>query len=209
MWKQARTVNISQMGKRSGYCLVNTRVGGVPDIPSKYQTAHEAQLHTTLHPGTPPSGVWVPVFFDFYATIDGVYKNWGHVGWYKDGVFYSDGVRYASIAAYEAHHAPRYRGWGETLNGVRIIEWVADPVPAPSVPASGTLHLDKGTITSTFDHNGNKVGSIYARDDTYDYVIRGHNGNRVIVNSASGGGNGVEIALTYLAGGVIPGRHIK
>lgn len=208
-WKQNRNVIIGQMGKTKGSCLKNTRVAASPDIPSKYATAHDAMTHSTVHSGTPPKGVWVPAFFDFWATIEGVYKNWGHVGWVSPtGLFYSDGVKYSSISAYDKAHAPVYRGWGETLNGVRVVSYVADPKP-PAVPSSGTLHLDKGTITTTFDHNGRKVGSIYARDNTYDYKIRGRNGNRVIVNSASGGGNGVEIAILYLDGGVIPGRHVK
>lgn len=206
-YKNTVTINISQMGKTKGSCLANTRIAAVPDIPAKYPDATTARHNTILHAGTPPSNVWVPVFFTFYATVDGVYKDWGHIGWYKDGKFWSDGVEYSSIASYESNHAPRYVGWGETLNGVRVVEYVAAPAPTPT---GKTLHLDKGTITTTYSAAGSKVGSIYARDDTYNYVIRENDGNRVKINSASGGGDGIYVYLRYSAtGALIPGREIK
>lgn len=207
-YKQDRNVVISEMGKVKGYCLNNSRLAASPDIPAKYATAHEAALHAILHPGTPPKGVWVPLYFDFWATIEGIYKNWGHVGWQApDGSFYSDGVKYANVGEYDRTHTPNYIGWGELMNDVRVVSYVADPAPAK--PAGRTkLHLNKGTITTTYDKNG----SIYARDDTYDYIVRKDEGYRVQVQSASVGGL-CWIYLIYQTGAqkgqVIPGRSVK
>lgn len=207
-WKQERNIIIGQMGKTKGLCVVNTRVAANPDIPAKYATAHDAALHAILHPGAAPSGLWIPLYFDFWATIDGVYKNWGHVGWgAPDGSFYSDGVKYSSVAEYQRTHAPRYIGWGELLNDVRVISYVAETAPAkPS--GRGTLHLNEGSITTTYDKNG----SIYARDNSYNYIVRKDEGYRVQVQSASVGGL-CWIYLIYQTGAqkgqVIPGRSLK
>lgn len=207
-WKQVRSVDPAKMGKIKGSCLYNTRIAAVPLIPKKYDPALEAMLNTQLHAGAAPRGVWVPLFFDFWATIEGVYANWGHVGWSApDGSFWSDGVKYSSLAAYTKNHAPKYRGWGESLNGVRVVELIS--APASSKPSGRTLlHLNKGTITTTYDKNG----SIYARDDTYDYTVHKDEGYRVQVNSKSVGGL-CWIYLIYQTGAnkgrVIPGRTIK
>lgn len=82
--------------------------------------------------------------------------------------------------------------------------------PAPVKASGQVLHLDKGTDTSTFNKSGTKIGTIHAKDDSYDYKVLENLGNRVKINSASGGGNGVYVYLTYTATGQpVPGRHIK
>ena len=53
-----------------------------------------------------------------------------------------------------------------------------------------------------------QVGTINVTDNTFDYLVRGHDPkfpNRVIINSASAGGNGVSLALYYLNGNRIAG----
>lgn len=100
--------------------------------------------------------------------------------------------------------------WSASLSNYRDPRKVvqeANIAAAPgSMPKVGSwIKLDKGVTRTTFDKNGNRVGSIYARDDTYKYLVRGVHGNRIIINSVSGGGNGVELALYYLAGGRIDG----
>lgn len=198
-YKQTRKFNQALAGKFAGLCLKNTRMGF--SIKEKYEYAIQAWNNTEQHKDRNiPVGVDVPLYYS--------YKTAGHINVHlANGQVWSDGRLFASLEAYEAATSPVYLGWGESINGVRVIEHVADPVaPAPS---GGTLHLNKGTITTTFNSKGARVGSIHATDDTFDYVIRGRNANRVVINSASGGGNGVEVAITYINGGTIPGRYIK
>lgn len=120
-YKQIRRFYKSKGGSRPGWCLANTTAGF--QIPNKYPSAWEAWKHTEKHAGVPPEGLDVPVYFSYYATIDGIYKNWGHIGVrLKDGRFWSDGVTYPSIASYTNNHAPKYVGWGESVNDYKVIE---------------------------------------------------------------------------------------
>lgn len=120
-YKQVRRFYKSKGGSRPGWCLANTTAGF--QIPNKYPSAWEAWKHTEKHAGVPPKGLDVPVYFSYYATIDGIYKNWGHIGVrLKDGQFWSDGVTYPSIASYTNNHAPKYVGWGESVNDYKVIE---------------------------------------------------------------------------------------
>lgn len=80
-------------------------------------------------------------------------------------------------------------------------------------PASGrVIHLDKGTTSTVFRRdNGQKAGTIYAKDDSYNYQDRGQDPkfpNRRYIYSASAGGD-VSIAMTYTDGKPIEGRRYK
>ena len=208
-YRNTITVNIREMGAVKNSCLANTRKAAAPDIPVKYNTAWEAEQNTTLHAGTPPGGVWVPVFFSYYATIRGEYKNWGHVGWYKDGAFYSDGVKFASIADYQAHHSPRYVGWGESLNGVQVVEYVPDPKPAAKKAAAKRLYFAPIGQTVTFYKESGGTFAMKIKDASYNWNVLEDHGNYVVVSSASAGGR-CRVYLKYTATGKpIPGRYIK
>lgn len=53
-----------------------------------------------------------------------------------------------------------------------------------------------------------KVGEINVKDNSYIYTVRGYDTmykNRIIINSASAGGNGVSLALYYVNGTKIEG----
>lgn len=107
-------------GTTKNFCLANVCKGyGIPNL---YPSAWEAWLHTQQHTEPIPSGLDVPVFFSYTATIDGITKNWGHIGVrLKDGRFWSDGIFYPSIKKYEISHLPRYVGWGESINNRQIL----------------------------------------------------------------------------------------
>lgn len=108
-------------GNVPNFCLANVCKGY--SIPNKYPSAWEAWLNTEQHTDAIPAGLDVPVFFSYTATIDGINKNWGHIGVrLRDGRFWSDGRIYQSIQSYESNHSPRYVGWGESINNVTIIE---------------------------------------------------------------------------------------
>lgn len=113
--------DIAKGGTTANFCLANVCKGYA--IPNRFASAWEAWLNTEQHSDTPPMGLDVPVFFSYTATIDGINKNWGHIGVrLKDGRFWSDGTIYSSIAAYQANHSPRYVGWGESVNERQIIK---------------------------------------------------------------------------------------
>lgn len=120
-YKQVRNFDQSKGGNRKNFCLWNVCQGY--QIGNKYASAWIAWQNTKQHTGTPPAGLDVPVFFSYTATIDGVNKNWGHIGVrLADGRFWSDGTVYNSIEAYTSTHAPKYVGWGESVNDVQIIK---------------------------------------------------------------------------------------
>jgi hypothetical protein len=197
-YKQVKAFNKSKAGKTPGSCLMNTRTGF--GIASKYPNAWQAWLNTQQHTGQPPQGIDVPIFF-WYKDA----KN-GHIGVrLANGQFWSDGDLYASIADYEAVKQPNYVGWGESINGVKVIEQVADPAPTPTtstygLPAVGSrIKLRKGVTRTVFDEKGNVLGSIYAADESYEYTVRYHHNNRIGINSAKFGRQ-VEFACYYLTG---------
>lgn len=120
-YKQVKPFDTLKGGRTAGFCLRNVRLGY--GIPALYDSAWTAWLKTQQHTGTPPSGVDVPVYFSYTASIDGIRKNWGHIGVrLKDGRFWSDGKVYPSISDYTSNFAPVYVGWGESVNNVRVIE---------------------------------------------------------------------------------------
>ena len=121
MWQQVKPFSQSKAGKTQNMCLANVRAGY--QIKNLLPDAWTAWQQTDQHKGTPPAGVDVPVFFSYVANIDGQRKNWGHIGVrLKNGKFWSDGVTYSNIAAYTSTHAPKYVGWGESVNNERVIK---------------------------------------------------------------------------------------
>lgn len=123
-WKQIREFDLSKMGTKKGWCLQNVRLAF--NIDPKYNNAKEAMEANanagTLHNmDTLPSNVAVPVFVDS-PSID------EHVEVSDCNVFYSDGER---LTANQIKNQ-KYFGWGETLNDVRIVDFVEDPEPEPT-----------------------------------------------------------------------------
>ncbi len=207
MYKQIKTFDHSNAGCKPGLCLINVRTHF--NINSKYPTAWQAWENTDQHTDPIPTGVDVPVYF-WYKDA-----NNGHVGVHlANGQFWSDGNIYASIQAYNASgHTPQYRGWSTSVDGVAVIQQVADPTPQPTSgmpPVNSRIQLIAGSGTRDTFHAGttNKAGTINPTDNTFNYLVRGYDPkypNRIIINSASAGGNGVALALYYTNGSIIPG----
>jgi len=108
-------------GTTPNLCLANVCLGY--GIPNKYGSAWEAAEHTQQHTDPVPAGLDVPLYYSYTATIDGVTANYGHINVrLANGTVWSDGNIYASIDAYLANHTPKYVGWGESINDVKIIE---------------------------------------------------------------------------------------
>ena len=182
-WNQIRTFDPNKMGKQSGYCLRNCRIAFVPEIPPKYVDAKAAMLANKnagmLHPITSrPTNCAVPVFADTPSVNEHV-MVWDHDKLYSDGkVVNPNGFTWF--------------GWGESLNDVKVVEWVEDPAPAPEPTPEPTpepefkvgdivvpIPNDKGEY---YDYDGTRV---YRYDD--DYTIMQINGDRAVLTAPRNG----------------------
>lgn len=146
-WRQVVPFDPSKMGNKPGYCLQNVRLGF--GIPSKYYDAKEAmeanKAAGTLHDVKDlPLNISVPVFVDTNSPYEHVIAS-------DKGVFYSDGKKLTTINGLKCF------GWGETLNGVRIVEFVEDPKPVEPEPTP----VEDKTISYT-----------YKKGDTFGQVIK-------------------------------------
>ena len=165
-WQQERAFNLSKMGTRAGYCLQNVRLAF--DVPAKYASAKDAMLANknagTLHGiDSLPKNVAVPVFVDTNSPYE-------HVEVADHGVFYSDGKRLSNPMN------QKFFGWGETLNGVRIVKWVDDPKPTPT----GINVGDKVTLKTWVDYNGTPL-----RQTRDYYFVNQINGDRAVLTADS------------------------
>lgn len=113
-WEQVRAFNLANMGTVPGMCLQNCRLG-FDILTGTFPTARadwlSQQANGTLHSGTPPMDIQVPVYCDTGVTA-------GHVVVWDRGVVYSDGVLIPQGLSY-------YRnviGWGELCDGVRVVQ---------------------------------------------------------------------------------------
>ena len=159
------------MGTKPNYCLQNVRIAY--DIPPKYADAKSAmnasKKQGTFHEGLDiPTNVAVPIF----ANTGSPY---GHVMIDYFGDVYSDGKHLNSLKGMTV------LGWSETLNDVRIVEWVADPVPAPTpepTPEPEFKVGDKVVPTKLVDYDGTPV----VQYDDY-YSIYQINGDRAVLTA--------------------------
>ena len=117
-YKQTRNFDIKKMGTRIGYCLANVRQGF--GIAPKYASAKDDMLANkaagTLHDiSTLPTNVAVPVYLDTSSPYE-------HIIVADHGTLYSDGKRLTSLAGFKVF------GWGESVNGARVVEQAPEPV---------------------------------------------------------------------------------
>ena len=113
-WKQVKNFNLSKMGTRKGWCLMNARLGfGIPTgkFASAKADMESQRKNGTLHQGNPPAGISVPVYLDTSSPYE-------HVVVCSNGNYYSDGVLINKPKA--------SFGWGELCDGVRVVQWVGD-----------------------------------------------------------------------------------
>jgi len=210
MWKQTKSFNKALGGSRAGWCLRNTRLGF--GIAPWYANATQAWNNTEKHQTRDiPLGIDVPLFYSY--TVLGV--NLGHINVrLANGTVWSDGTIYNSLWAYESTHRPKYLGWGESINGVRVISYVGLLISAPKMPAIGSkIKLANGTRRTTFRAGTQtQAGVLKVTDETFIYTIRAYDPrypNRILINSRSAGGDGVALALFYTNGNKIDGWQVK
>lgn len=116
-WIQLLSFSVANMGDTPLMCLQNTREGfGISQF--HYTSAREdmnAQIaNGTLHSGTPPADIAVPIYYD--NSLAG-----GHVAVWDHGTVYSDKVEYPSINSVSYG----YVGWGELCDNTRVVEKVS------------------------------------------------------------------------------------
>lgn len=171
-WRQVVPFDPSKMGNKPGYCLQNVRLGF--GIKSKYYDAKEAMEANkeagTLHDVKDlPNNVSVPVFVDVASPYE-------HVIVADNGTFYSDGKKLTTISGLKCF------GWGETLNGVRVVEFVEDPKPVEPAPAPAAQPEDWTGKTVVpirlVDVNGTKLKQY---DDTY--TVTQDSGDTVVLSA--------------------------
>lgn len=173
-WKQTRAFNLSKMGTKPNYCLQNVRIAY--DIPPKYADAKSAMNASkkagTFHDGADvPKNIDVPLFADTGSP-------YGHVMVDAHGTVYSDGKWLPSFKGM------RVLGWSETLNDVRIVEWVNDNVPpAPEPTPEPEFKVgDKVVPTKLVDYDGTPV----VQYDDY-YTISQISGDRAVLTAPRNG----------------------
>lgn len=118
---------------------------------------------------------------------------------------------------YHLHHDVRKQGTAWNASFSNYIDWekkiAANPPPQSGgldMPAVGSRIQLVPTITRTTFRAGttNVAGSIRVTDNTFNYTVRGYDSKfpgRIIINSKSGGGDGVALALYYVSGKRIDG----
>ena len=131
-YKQVRNFNLSSMGKRAGWCLMNCRLGfGISKgtYPSAKADMESQRKNGTLHGiDSVPTNCAVPVYADTSSKYE-------HVLVCDHGVYYSDGKRLAGTGGF------KFFGWGELCDGKRVVEWTNDPVVTPDLPPRGYIRL--------------------------------------------------------------------
>lgn len=123
MWKQVKSPNLNTKGQID-WCLayIQSAFGTAHTSPSAWSEWNN--VVRKKHSGTPPKGVYVPIWFSGAG-------GYGHVAIYKDGKVYSSpwkaGTTSAvlnSIAETERIYGVKYVGWSEDLAGSTIIKEV-------------------------------------------------------------------------------------
>ena len=111
---QVKTFNPAKMGKRDGWCLMNTREGfGIPNgkFPSAKADMESQRANGTLHPlSTIPNNCAVPVYIDTTSPYEHVEVCVNGKTWYSDGRKVNPPDK-ASVF-----------GWGELCDVVRVVK---------------------------------------------------------------------------------------
>lgn len=109
------------------------------------------------------------------------------------------------------HYDARKKGtaWNASFNNYvdpdgLIAQNIKPKFHMPQVDSKIQL-IPKDVRTTFKAGTSTKAGEIKVTDNTFVYIVRGVRENRIVINSASAGGNGVELALYYTDGKLIPG----
>lgn len=171
---------------RVGFCLeYAAHVFGYYGSGTNAWDAWEQTKHK--HTDAIPTDVAVPVWFSYWATIAGVYANYGHVVISVPGQgFYSspyqlgtDHAVLSSIAEIERIYGVEYVGWSEDILGLQVIQGGDMPLTSGQIDKLIKMGLNReptaeelgnqdyannpGLAIDTFWNNGGK--------DTYEHPV--------------------------------------
>lgn len=208
------------IGAIRGWCLKYVDDGvGAPKRTATATIAYNtvrAKGHTRA--GTPPVGVWVPIWF---SLTRGVYAGYGHVAWaYNRGngiveIWDSEvaaGARspYTSISqvlAWFSAHGITYLGWSYSVDGKVIVEDYT-PAPAPSgrtgrIAAKGTATVTVNRLNvRTAPSRGAPIRAQYTKGQKFTYDSYQINDGFVWLSYVSYSG-----VRSYIAEGPNDGRN--
>lgn len=130
MNRQKTTINVDVLDYKN-WCLRYVR--RFLGVKAKYDYSTKAWDNARMrHENIEfPKNVAVPVFFSLYMTIDGIYRDWGHVVIHYEGIFYSspriagklDKELFKSFGDLMAAYPNCiYLGWTEDINDVVVVE---------------------------------------------------------------------------------------
>lgn len=213
-YQQLKATNLGVVGK-GYYCLVYAR--NIFNVAAKYGTAALAHANAVYkHTDALPTDVSVPVWFSW--KVDGhVAVNVPGQGVYSTTSATTGHRVFPSIQAVAEYIGGTYLGWSEDIDGVRIAQPIANPTPSPvqphGLPSIGSaIQLIPTQVRTTYRPGTATVaGSINVTNNAYVYTVRGYDAKfpgRILINSASAGGNGTALALYYTSGALISGWKV-
>lgn len=147
MWAQKFAPNLDTQDY-PGWCLRFTQTAW--SAPVAYYCAKDSwDASGFQHTDALPS-VSVPVYWSWVGTINGETRDWGHVAvLLPDGRVLSSPLTWAqgygqqivsSVDEVSRILGATFLGWTEDMNGLRVVDYVADPAPAPAPAPSGTTY---------------------------------------------------------------------
>lgn len=181
-WIQRVTPNTNVLGY-SGGCLAYVDDGvNPPQRQPTAQSSWELAVRTGVaHPGQePPMGVWVPVY---YSINNGPWAGYGHIAWFysngKDTLIfdseygcgnrtrpYSGGAELFNYMGWQMS----YLGWSEAVDGLRIVENVADNNSGSnSQPQKGEIEM---YLIQIVDKSGKHKGKWYVSNGVECRYVR-------------------------------------
>lgn len=154
-WTQLAGPNTS-VQDQAGWCLRFTQA--VFGAPARYYCAYDAWVATSLKHAdrSLPEGVSVPVWYTWWGTINGEYRNWGHAcaaiwipeeGRHK--ILSSPPSGYGQAWFNDIDHMARaynltYEGWSEDLNGLQTVSFTSQPIPTGDDDMYAKVNIDTG-----------------------------------------------------------------
>lgn len=226
-YRQVRTPSLGVAARR-GWCLAY--VDDAVKAPKRQPTAQTAlnveRRNGTLRKGTPPVGLWVPIWF---SLSKGPFKGLGHVAWafnHGDGwvEIHDSETRPGARPEYRnikgvlnwfGNHGITYQGWSTWVDGAQIVQEYTPKKKVKSTrrkKAKGTARVSVDVLNVRNKPNDNsKIVAQYTKGQTFNYdsfqIADGYvwlsyvsySGTRRYVAEGPANGNARDV---YLTGGV-------